>query len=156
MGSQRGLPPEPLVADLTLELVLDPLMDNPHVTLEVTSRAVTLLTEGTLVLLMILHAPLVNHFLVSPQVAFLFEILTTDLTAYDESSSKMGLHVIFVLRRLYEVLATDLASVFDRRILSPVFDSDVIIKSRFVGIFSITLTAGKGFALYMPGFVDLA
>ena len=44
VGSQRGLPPEPLVADLTLELVLDPLVDNPDMTLEVTSRAVTLLT----------------------------------------------------------------------------------------------------------------
>ena len=67
----------------------------------------------------------------------------------------MGLHVSFVLRRLDEVLATDLASVFDRRILSSVFDSNVIIKSRFIRIFSITLTAGERFALYMPGLVDL-
>ena len=44
VGSQRGLPPEPLVADLTLELVLDPLVNNPHVTLEVTPSAITLLT----------------------------------------------------------------------------------------------------------------
>ena len=131
-------------------------MDNPHVTLEITSGAVTLLTEGTLVLLMILHAPLVYDFLVSPQVAFLFEILTTDLTAYDRSSSKVGLHVSSVLRRLYEVLATDLASVFDRRILSSVFDSDMISKTRFIGVSPITLTAGKRFAFYMPGFVDLA
>ena len=95
------------------------------------------------------------HFLVLPQVTFLFKGLTTDLTTYGSSSSKMGLHVSFVLGRFDEVLATDLASVFDRRILSSVFDSDVIIKSRFVGIFSITLTAGKGFALYMPSLVDL-
>ena len=44
VGRQRGLPPEPLVADLTLELVLDPLVNNPHVTLEVTPSAITLLT----------------------------------------------------------------------------------------------------------------
>ena len=156
MGSQRGLPPEPLVADLTLELVLYPFVDNSHMTLQITSGAVTLLTEGALVLLMILHAPLVYHFLVSPQVAFLFEILTTDLTAYDESSSKMGLHVIFVLRRLYEVLATDLASVFDRRILSSVFDSDMISKTRFMGVSPITLTAGKRFSFFMSCLVDLS
>ena len=87
------------------------------------------------------------HFLVLPQVTFLFKGLTTDLTTYGSSSSKMGLHVSFVLGRFDEVLATDLASVFD---------SDMIFKTRFMGVSPITLTAGKRFSFFMSCLVDLA
>ena len=107
-------------------------------------------------LLAIIQTSLVCHFLVLPQVTLLFEGLTTDLTTYGSSSSKMGLHVSFVLGRFDEVLATDLASVFDRRILSFVFDSDMISKTRFMGVSPITLTAGKRFSFFMSCLVDLA
>ena len=51
VGRQGGFPPELLEADVALELVCDPLVDNPHVAPQVFPRLVAFLAGGTLVLI---------------------------------------------------------------------------------------------------------